>query len=265
MKHWNKVHLRTIHYLLLRVLTRIKNILRITAILWSKKSKNSRLVASNFRYLVINNFLYQQAFVTSYISLLRHADGLKVCAYVDEAISRSLKRESILLPIKKSLELIQITESDWRKAKLEIILDMGGTHDVFVDADTQFHEAPPQIHGVQVLVNEGNKLTSSPYRSVLQEILGVQSKKVIYMLNTSIFSWGGILISDEDKNQIRRIFIALDSKLENIGKTRLAEQLALSAFVQLNELTFHAWKLTDGLMDGILVDSTYLGNTGRVF
>lgn len=242
------------------------NLLRIVL----NKRKNGQ-VAPQVRYvnfLAVSNPIYLQALRTAVISLIFFNPHVRPIFHLDSEMKVAIQKKRWFSFIKDRIELREVSSTDWRMTKLKIIADLSGTHDLFCDADIRFNDLIPSFEGIQVLVNEGPKLQDFPYKPILQSLFIrkiCDPTELTFMLNTSIFSWGGIEITESEKFLLFEYFKFIDHELRDSAKRRVSEQVAISLLIQSSGYRWNAWKATDDMMDGKIVESTYTGNTGVTF
>ena len=219
-------------------------------------------------FLIVEKEIYAKALRTAVVSLLHHNPNVHITFHLDGKIKEILNKKIWTRLIGKDFKYSNVEGSDWRLSKLFIIVGISGTRDIFCDADLRFHSPIPKLDGIQFFVNEGPKLKEYPYKDFHQTFCSKEQVSVAnsaQMLNTSIFTWGGLEINAEERELLFRAFRFFDAALEKSGKSRLSEQIALSFLAQARNFHWTTWKESDYWMDGKFIDSTYTGNSGITF
>jgi hypothetical protein len=159
----------------------------------------------------------------------------------------------------------------WQDQKLEIILSLSGTNYLMLDADLRWNSPLEMNAGVAFLVKEFVFHQKSPFREIIKETkLGNIRTS---MKNTSVFSFGGYALTEED---VKNIEICMEEYRENVrsdlvGKIdkdyieRLSEQFVLSVCCETWATNISFVKASDKPIDGGIVESCYFGATGGTF
>lgn len=161
---------------------------------------------------------------------------------------------------------------DWQEQKLNLILKMSGTKEVFLDADLRWNGAiPNELDEVLFLVKEFELKRKSPFREIRTQFDFTSSDSA--MKNLSIFSFGGYQLSEFDLNLIRKTMhqyreIVASSIVGNLDKLaigRVIEQFTLSVCSETWGKEVAYIKEWDKPLDGGIVESCYFGATGGTF
>ena len=174
---------------------------------------------------------------------------------------------------KIQVQLLNIEdEKDWQEQKLDLILSMNGTSDVFLDADLRWNGALREENGKALfLVREFELKDKSPFREILANINNLPPNSS--MKNVSVFSFGGFQLSNTEftsvRNTMDRYREIVDSptvgSLDKVAVGRVIEQFALSVCSELWSVEIAYVKESDAPMDGGKVESCYFGATGGTF
>lgn len=161
---------------------------------------------------------------------------------------------------------------DWQEQKLDLILKMSGTKEVFLDADLRWNGAiTDEFNEVLFLVKEFQLKSKSPFREILTQFDFTSSEPT--MKNLSVFSFGGYQLSEFDLSLIRRTMnqyteIVASSIVGNLDKFaigRVIEQFTLSVCSETWGKEVAYIKEWDKPLDGGIVESCYFGATGGTF
>ena len=169
--------------------------------------------------------------------------------------------------------LRDVSDSDsWQDAKVQILLALSGTEDIFMDADLRWNGVMPTSHGLTFFVEEYDMKQKSPDRQFL-EVLKSIPQSGVSMKNTSFLCFNKVKISPQQKIDLLeflRNFELLIKKadvgyLDIPGLIRLKEQIALSIFSETWGCEINFLKKVDAHKDGRFVESSYFGATGSKF
>lgn len=171
------------------------------------------------------------------------------------------------------MQLLNIEdEKDWQEQKLDLILAMNGTSDIFLDADLRWNGSLSEEKGKALfLVREFELKNKSPFREILANFNNLPPNSS--MKNVSVFSFGGYQLSKTEftsvRNTLDRYRKIVDSptvgSLDRVAVGRVIEQFALSVCSELWSVEIAYVKESDAPMDGGKVESCYFGATGGTF
>ena len=204
-------------------------------------------------FLVISDERYVKALEVAVNSFLSHHYEFNAIIHTDQKLLEKIKEIVRSSPYFRKIEIRLIGKpEDWRTEKLRIIDEMLGTQDYYLDVDTRTNGRFPFTEEIIFFVDEGLliKITEADF-----------SETSYNMLNTTFFSWSGITMNKP--TGILEIFQTLEKKYKNSEKERLLEQMALSIFIQKNHYEYKVLKSNDKSFDGGILESSYLGTTGR--
>jgi len=163
-------------------------------------------------------------------------------------------------------------EKDWQEQKLDLILAMNGTSDIFLDADLRWNGALNEESGKALfLVKEFELRDKSPFREILSKFDTFPPYSA--MKNVSVFSFGSYQLSTAELNSIRNVMddyreivdSSIVGSLDKAAIGRVIEQFALSVCSELWSTQISYAKVSDAPMDGGKVESCYFGATGGTF
>ena len=204
-------------------------------------------------------------------SFLRYHPSTQFRLHVGEDLIPYVKRRLKSLVSINVAEIIQVESAlkDWQALKLQIILNMSGSTDLFMDADLRWNDKLPVLSKVTAYLIEFEMI--EPFLpSQICELF--QRRYPGKMVNLSFFTFSGISISEKAQNKI----IALQKQISLLSfheelsvqereKCRMSEQIALSVGLNLQSLKINSLKLFDSRNDGQFVESCYFGATGLTF
>jgi hypothetical protein len=160
----------------------------------------------------------------------------------------------------------------WQITKLNLILTMNGTNDIFMDADLRWNGPLPPMEGFTYFVREFNMKERSPFREILE--VGFQDvARDTFMKNVSFISFSSQRIPREAldlamhycKKYIEIVNSPIVGELDKTSKARMVEQVVLSLLIPKYLDKFSYLKSSDQIMDGRFVESSYFGATGARF
>lgn len=163
-------------------------------------------------------------------------------------------------------------KKDWQEQKLDLILALNGTSDIFLDADLRWNGALNEESGkLLFLVKEFELRDKSPFREILTKFEYLQADSS--MKNVSVFSFGGYQLSDTELSSVQNIMERyrdiIDSptvgSLDKATVGRVIEQFTLSVCSEFWNVEISYVKESDTPMDGGKVESCYFGATGGTF
>ena len=223
-------------------------------------TRNERYV--DFAETCIYSFLHYHPNTTFTL----HCDNATI-GRVNSKFKKGIVDGKILVKLLKSDD-----EKDWQEQKLDLILSMTGTSDIFLDADLRWNGALNVENGKALfLVKEFELRDKSPFREILTQFNNFPPHSA--MKNVSVFSFGGYQLSTAEftsvLNVMDRYREIVDSpivgRLDKVAVGRVIEQFALSICSEIwgTEVTYV--KESDAPMDGGIVESCYFGATGGTF
>jgi hypothetical protein len=270
---------------LLRTLRKVKKSISgyshsIKSWIYSKKwiyteSNNSSSVQLIAHVLVIKNDVYCKVAVTCIESFLHFNPKCKVIVHCDS--STIMKTENLLQSAskKREIEIRQIIENEnqlWQITKLELILSMNGSNDVFMDADLRWNGPLNKLNVFTYFVREFDMEKKSPFR----ELIKYGFEEIFpdtYMKNVSFITFAGqslpanalSILRDKCKEYLKLVESNIVGALDVSIMARMVEQVILSLFIPKYLKEFAYLKDTDQIMDGRFVESSYFGATGAKF
>ena len=208
----------------------------------------------------VSSFLY---FNPDYRVII-HCDAF-VAPYAIREFEKSKFRDRI------EISTDQTDATKWQELKLNLIVSLKETHDIFMDADLRWNGQLKQRRAITFLTCEYEMNQKSPARQIVKK-LGIANENP-KMYNVSLFSFGGVSLSKAQENELFSTYKGFDDLLHqsDIGLldkqvfNRLSEQFTLSVHAPRWGAPIEALKSTDSPRDGGIVESTYFGVTGDTF
>ena len=247
----------------------------IRRILWlTKESKNSNSSYFNVHLLVVSNTFYARLARVCVESFLYLHPNSQIIIHCDSETEGELLRQFRVLKFfrRGKVRLDRLSnDSVWQLHKLQIILGMNGTSDIFMDCDLRWNgPIGDDARGKIVFFVEERSL--STYKGVVDALPGnIKKCSEASMKNTSYFSWSGIKILESEYDQILNCWQelyerTLDKTLSSTESiSRISEQVVLSVFPELFRLPFVFLKESDQQFDGSICESSYYGASGGRF
>jgi len=195
-----------------------------------------------------------------------HCDGFTLNR-VNSKFHKEIEEGKIRVQVLKNEK-----EKDWQEQKLDLILTMNGTSDIFLDADLQWNGALNEENGKALfLVKEFELRDKSPFREILSKFDTFPPYSA--MKNVSVFSFGGYQLSTTELTSIRNamdeyreiVDSSIVGSLDKAAIGRVIEQFALSVCSEIWSTQISYVKESDAPMDGGKVESCYFGATGGTF
>jgi hypothetical protein len=225
------------------------------------------LVVKNSKYsglarVCIESFLFHHP----KCSIIVHCDYFTY-SHTQMILRKIVKRGSV----KVILDQVD-DQMTWQDQKIQLLISLNGTSDIFMDADLRWNGSIPIRKGLTFFVDEFAMQQKSPFKEMLSLSEFANFSNPI-MRNTSFFTFSGTEINDSLIEDIFRIHsLILDvvesdsvALLDRSDISRISEQLAISLAVEKWGMSIYALKVSDGHRDGKFVESSYYGATGVSF
>lgn len=247
----------------------------IRRILWlTKESKNSNSFYFNVHLLVVSNTFYARLARVCVESFLYLHPNSQIIIHCDSETEGELLRQFRVLKFfrRGKVRLDRLSnDSVWQFHKLQIILEMNGTTDIFMDCDLRWN-GPIGDDARGKLVFFVQERSLSTYKGLVDALPGnIKKCSEVSMKNTSYFSWSGVKILESEYEQILNCWQELYERTLNktLSSTesisRISEQVVLSVLPELFRLPFVFLKKSDQQFDGSICESSYYGASGGRF
>lgn len=261
----------------MKLLRALKNIYKsvFERIIWlTKFSEGANLNAIKVNMLVVNKNIYSKLAHLCVLSFLFYHPNSKILIHYDKTTHTSLRLRFLVVSALKPgrVQLVKLrTLDEWQIQKLEIILKMVGTDEYFMDCDLRWNGHLPEgkSPGITYFVQEEHFFKYSGLDRVLLNIPIRLSSSI--MRNTSVFSWGGTILSELQIQEFRSYVNRIQDNFKNLSfesslsLNRIYEQISLSLLPELYAKPFRYLKDTDGQFDGSICESSYYGASGGRF
>lgn len=218
--------------------------------------------------LVVKNPVYARLARTCVESFLHYHPNSQVIIHYDTRTWNALKRQLCLLRLFRRGRLRFERLSDdpiWQESKLDIILSISGTNNIFMDCDLRWNGAAPLPGNKSILYFVKERALES-YKGVLEVLPSrFHSFGVALMKNTSVFSWSYLNLSDASKERVKAVWLEFQSNCKQSYKpelqsvSRISEQIVLSILPDLEGYPFTFLKELDQQFDGSVCESSYYG------
>ena len=241
-------------------------------VFYIRRGKSTRNKYSHI--LIVSNPVYvdiSMVCIASFMSanpeylVVIHCD-VKTFPYMQQAIKKLGLADFVIINCDMSKDL------SWQQNKVELILSLNGSSDLFMDADLRWNGKLPDVKGITFFVKEFLFQDKSPYRQIL-EVVGIDPSPQASMKNTSFFTFAGKFIEPNLVREVREEINSFSFKVKscNIGildlpiLERLSEQIVISILAEKWDDKINFLKESDGHKDGAFVESSYFGATGSTF
>ena len=174
--------------------------------------------------------------------------------------------------IRSGIVVIEVdieSAAQWQHSKLQLILEMNGSSDIFMDADLRWNGRLIQSDNITFFLKEFLLLENPIFVAAFPELLGSSD---YYMYNLSYFTFSKIKLPLQEIQSIRvnqeRIAKLQPENLqikEILAVQRMSEQLAMSIGLSKSGHSIQTLKSSDARNDGSFVESCYFGATGLTF
>jgi hypothetical protein len=222
---------------------------------------NNYLINRKANFLVVKDEKYVSAMQVAVNSFLSHHSDFEALIHTDEDLLKAVEEVVYRSPFSNRISIQIINNhSDWRITKLKLIIDLAGTNEYYLDVDTRTNGKFPYLKKATFFVDEGPIIDLGNFKKDSLPIMNLNNHK-FHMLNTTFFSWGGY--NCNNLNEILELFRELENLYKDSNKMRLLEQISLSVFIQKNKIDYDVLKLEDKSFDRGILESSYLGTTGR--
>jgi len=236
-------------------------------------SPNNENVEQLAHVLIVKNLAYVEISTFSILSFLFYNKKSKVVIHCDEICFEKIQEKYSIQITMGRVELKKdMSDSDWQLSKLKIFKDLASEAHCMFDVDTRWNGKLELESSVSYVSHfEFPFIEKSPWRWLIMSYLKLDDGEKFVMLNTS-FIRKSDLIRDSD-SFLDEIFESLFniSDCTEIGRgdlpgvIRIAEQVAISIYLQHKNLTVKALVGDGRPRSGMLLETTYFGATGNKF
>lgn len=240
---------------------------------WNYKKSHASGIHTTAHILCVKNIAYAGVAIVAAESFLYWNPSSNVVVHCDQNTFGQVSRKFRRLIKASKVRVISDTPSTitWQEAKINIVCSLGGTSDIYMDADLRWNGPCPPLNEPVFYVREFEISNRMEFQEIYNEVLKNRWPSAL-MSNTSFVFFNQRVISGENASDIRDIFRLLSNWLGTEAPVspgtsqirRLSEQIALS--VVLNDaIDMGHLKQTDERADGQFVETSYFGATGLGF
>jgi hypothetical protein len=223
--------------------------------------------------LIVKNLAYVEISTFSILSFLFYNKKSKVVIHCDEICFEEIQDKYSTQISMNRVELMKdVGDTYWQLSKLKIFKGLESEAHCMFDVDTRWNGKLELESGVSYVSHfEFPFIEKSPWRWLIMSHLNLGDGEKFSMLNTS-FIRKSDLINDSD-TFLEEIFDSLFniSDCTEIGTSdlpgviRIAEQVAISIYLQQKNLNVKALVSDGRPKSGMLLETTYFGATGNKF
>jgi hypothetical protein len=230
------------------------------------KNANKETIIANM--LVVKDLRYVKIAKICVQSFLHFHPNSRIVVHAD---SRTFLKSQKKLSSKKVKVIRDQNDSDpWQISKLNLVSQLSGSHEIFMDADLRWNGPIKKITKPTFFVREFTFNEQEKYSVVFAE-LNWEKYLNYSMKNTSFVSFGGVSFPKKTWDEILQNILSFQQKVNEsklsqdvkVDLIRISEQVALSLVLDDFECNF--LKASDSQFDGLLVESSYVGATGTRF
>jgi hypothetical protein len=236
-----------------------------------------RPIQTNFQniahVLIVKNLAYVEISIYSILSFLFHNKNSKVIIHCDQICFEKIKEKYSTLISMGRVELKEgMEESCWQLSKLRIFKELPNETHCMFDVDTRWNGGLELESGVSYVSHfEFQFIEKSPWRWLIKNYLKIDEGEKFLMLNTSFIRKSDLVngrntFLDEIFEDIFNITDCNEiGKGDHPGVIRIAEQVAISIYLQHKSLSVKALVNDGRPRSGMLLETTYFGATGNKF
>jgi hypothetical protein len=235
------------------------------------ESLQQSLPGNRIHLLVVNSFYYALLAQICINSFLKHNPHFNFVIHTDSRLVKILrKRFNSLIQHKRVDVIVDIDQAlTWQRSKLNVILGMNGTDDIFMDADLRWNGPLIETKGITFYLREFSLGSSGLYTNAFPSY-GLSPDH--HMYNLSFFTFGGFVLSASEMDEVSLLQQEIEQLVSEalapsdiLAIRRMSEQLALSIAVCRFSTSVSTIKSADHRSDGDFVESCYFGATGLTF
>lgn len=223
--------------------------------------------------LVVKNLAYVEISIFSILSFLFYNKKSKVVVHCDEICFEKIQEKySTQISMGRVEVKKDMRDPYWQLSKLKIFKDLASESHCMFDVDTRWNGKLELESGVSYVSHfEFPFIEKSPWRWLIMSYLKLDDCEKFFMLNTSFIRKSDLIsVSDTLLDEIfERLFNIPDcteiGKGDLPGVIRIAEQVAISIYLQHKNVGLKALVGDGRPRSGMLLETTYFGATGNKF
>lgn len=239
------------------------------------RNKTPNIIEHSAHLLVVKNKKYAHLAKICAESFIFNNPKSKVTIHCDEKTYEEANEQLAVLISRHKAEVILdqvFQDKSWQVQKLNLILSLCGTEEIFMDADLKWNDQLDYLTHLTFFYEEF-ALEDSKFFSTVLKNLFPEIESFGTMKNTSFFTWKNFVLTDSQKvevldynHKITKYAQELGSKNEQSAELeRISEQLVLSFVSEYWKVKIKFLKDSDDIFDGKFVESSYFGATGGEF
>lgn len=223
--------------------------------------------------LIVKNLAYVDISINSVLSFLYYNENSTVIVHCDESCrKRIFEKYSKEIAIGRIEVRVEMVEPYWQISKLKIFNSLPDESHCMFDVDTRWNGRIELESGVSYVSHfEFEFVNKSPWRWIVAKHLNLNHAESYLMLNTSFIRKGKLLklnssYLDEVFEKIFNIIDCDEIGREDLpGVIRIAEQVAISIYMQSKDSRIKALVCDGSPKSGLIFETTYYGATGNRF
>jgi hypothetical protein len=234
----------------------------VTWNLLSIQNRNRKEYFTSCHFLILNDSRYLSASEIAIQSFLARNRKYIAIIHTDSKLYDRVQQFAENSIYRKRIDIVNDNSNvHWTEQKFNLLMSMQGKKDLYLDVDTRCNNKIKIGPEVTCFVDEGNILEQHPYTEILQEFPSQDFPKKSRMLNTTFFTWNGhqLPIKYQEFDLYKKIYL----NASTFSRERLSEQIAISMLVANNFPEYNGLKRQDRSFDKGVIESSYLGSTGR--
>ena len=237
----------------------------VDVLLWNLLSIGNRkecIAPKKCHFLILNDARYLKAGKIAIHSFLARNKEFVAVIHTDAMLLKAVSDFASKSIFKKRIQIVQLnSDVHWTEQKYRLLMSMQHENDLYLDVDTRCNKRIEIGKQVTCFVDEGDLLKQEPYSSILKILPDDSFPEKSRMLNTTFFTWNGQSLPDNSVGL--EWFNDISRGATVYSKERLAEQIMVSILVANNFPNYEVLKKFDSSFDRGVIESSYLGATGR--
>lgn len=224
--------------------------------------------------LIVKNLAYVEISLFSILSFLFYNKKSKVVVHCDEICFKKIQEKySTQISMGRVEVKKDMRDPYWQLSKLKIFKNLASESHCMFDVDTRWNGKLELESSVSYVSHfESPFIEKSPWRWLIMNYLKLDDGEKFIMLNTSFIRKSNDFINDSNvflDEIFEKLFNISDcneiGKGDLPGVMRLAEQIAISVYLQRKNLSVKAIVDDGRPRSGMLLETTYFGATGNKF
>lgn len=239
------------------------------------RNKTAGTIEHSAHLLVVKNKKYAHLAKICAESFIFNNPKSKITIHCDEETYQQVNNQlKVLISRQKAQVILDQTFQDksWQEQKLNLILSLCGTEEIFMDADLKWNGQLDFLSGLTFFYEEFALNKSNFFLTVLKDVFP-EIENFGSMKNTSFFTWKSFALTESQRADVINYNKTLTEYAQKHGiknekfaeLERISEQLVLSVLAECWKVRVEFLKDSDDIFDGQFVESSYFGATGGEF